>query len=466
MRGAAISVDVGDRSLLRATVRAAPWLAGAAFALATIVVLYPGMYSFDAAYQIWQARTGEFSNQSPVVMTALWSLLIHATGNPASLFCLNIVMLWIGLVLCIESICERVLPRVALLAVLGLGPLLLVQMAHLLTDAHLAAVLVLASGFGARFLATTRRAPLYVCLALVIYASCVRHNAPLATLPFGAFIAIRAWRFSLRPSYKALVGAAVLVVVAVAIGFAADRMLVVRRVNMWPVIALWDLAAISVDRHVLLLPSFTHGKGMTVDELTQTGAFNVYENTLLFSKSHSGVRDGVDEPYPAERLREIFDAWVVAVVRHPLAYAHHRVRTFGLLLGRHRGDAQALAYFVDRAGYRGNPAYPGPIAPDAQAAIYRLAAALRPTWLFAALPYVVVNGLAFALAWSRQRQPEAQLALAISGGALLYAAGYLPLAPAADLRYLTWTIVAAPIALAFAWRARIGASPFTTTHTA
>ncbi|HJU23856.1 MAG TPA: hypothetical protein VJ891_15225, partial [Casimicrobiaceae bacterium] len=182
-------------------------------------------------------------------------------------------------------------------------------------------------------------------------------------------------------------------------------------------------------------------------------------------KSHSGVRDGVGEPYPAARLRELFVDWIEAAVRHPLAYAHHRLRTFKLLLGRHRGDAQALAYFVDRAGYRDNPPYSSPIAPEAQAAFYRLAAALRPTWLFAALPYVALDVVAFALAWSRRGRPEAQLALAIAGGALLYAAGYLPLAPAADLRYLTWTIVAAPIALAFAWRATQGASPFETTHT-
>jgi hypothetical protein len=288
----------------------------------------------------------------------------------------------------------------------------------------------------------------------LIYASCVRHNAPLATLPFGALIAIRSWRSSMRPAARGLVGAAVFVVVAATIGFAADRALAVRRVNLWPVIALWDLAAVSVDRNVLLLPPFTHGKDMTVDELSQTGAFNVYENTLLFSKSHSGVRDGVEEPYPAARLRQLFAAWVDAAVRHPLAYAHHRLRTFRLLLGRHRGDAQALAYFVDRAGYRDNPPYPSPIATEAQAAFYRVAAALRPTWLFAALPYVVVEMVAVVLAWPHRRRGEGQLALAVSGGALLYAAGYLPLAPAADLRYLTWPIVAAPVALAFAWRAR------------
>jgi hypothetical protein len=454
VRAQAIPIEGDARSAARLAADAAPWLAGAAFAVATIGVLYPGQYTFDAAYQIWQARTGQFSNQSPVFMTALWSLLIDVTGSPASLFCFNIALLWIGLVLCAVSICEAAPARIALLAVLGLGPLTLVEMAHVLTDAHLAAVLVLATGFAARWIATRRRAALYACLVLALYSGCVRHNAIQATLPFGALIAIALRRFAQRPAVAGLAGAIVLVAISAAIGFGIDRAFAVTRVNMWPVIALWDLAAISVDRHVLLLPPFTHGPGMTVDELTETGAFDERENTLLFSKSRSGVRDGVVEPYPAARLRELFEAWIVAVFRHPIAYAHHRLRTFGLLIGRHRGGAQGLAYFVARDGYRDNPPFPGAISPGAQSAFYRLAAALRPTWLFAALPYLLAHVLACALAWRRLANPASQLALTIAGSALLYALGYLPLAPAADLRYLTWPIVAAPLALAFAWRGR------------
>jgi hypothetical protein len=458
MRAYATPIAGGARSPARLGADAATWLAGVVFALATIAVLYPGQYTFDAAYQIWQARTGQFSNQSPVFMTGLWALLLRVTGNPASLLCVNVALLWTGLVLCVVSICAGTLARIALLAVCGLAPLTLVEMAHLLTDAHLAAVLVLAGGFAARWVATRRRAALCACLALALYAGCIRHNALLATLPFGAFIAIGLRGFAPRPTVTGLLGAIMLVAVSAAIGFGVDRAFTVRHVNMWPVIALWDLAAVSVDRHVLLLPPFTHGPGMTVDELSQTGAFDERENTLLFSQSRSGIRDGVDEPYSAAHLRELFEAWIAAAVQYPLAYAHHRLRTFGLLVGRHRGDAQGLAYFVARVGYRDNPPFPGAIAAGAQSAFYRLASELRPTWLFAALPYLLAHALAFVLAWPRRRDPMSQLALTISGSALLYALGYLPLAPAVDLRYLTWPIVAAPLALAFAWRARSGTS--------
>ena len=46
----------------------------AAFA-ASVLIFYPGFLSFDSAYQFWQARTGHFSNQSPVVMTALMAAI-------------------------------------------------------------------------------------------------------------------------------------------------------------------------------------------------------------------------------------------------------------------------------------------------------------------------------------------------------------------------------------------------------
>jgi hypothetical protein len=54
------------------------------------------------------------------------------------------------------------------------------------------------------------------------------------------------------------------------------------------------------------------------------------------------------------------------------------------------------------------------------------------------------------IGWKRRSRANGRVALAAAVSALLYAASYVPLAPAADLRYLTWPIVAAPIAVAFA----------------
>ena len=57
---------------------------------------------------------------------------------------------------------------------------------------------------------------------------------------------------------------------------------------------------------------------------------------------------------------------------------------------------------------------------------------------------VIVVGVALL----RRRSLDSGLALGISASALLYAASFFVLAPSAELRYLTWPIVTAPLALA------------------
>lgn len=435
---------------MRRVRRLVPWLVAGACACITIAVLYPGQYPSDSAYQLWQARSRQFAVASPVAMIAVWAVLLDAGANPALLLCLNVAAFWIGLALCVVAISGNSLIRVALLLAIGMTPLVLVEMAHLLTDAHLAAVLVLATGFAAQALTTGTRAALPACILMLVYAGCVRHNALIAILPYGALIASTLIPERARGRVAAMAGAAALAIVSASVAFVLDRTLVIHRVTVWPTIALWDLAAISVDRRTLLLPPFTHGPGMTVDELSETGAFDPAANTFLFQKSHSGMRDGLLDPYTPAQLRELRAAWIDAVRRFPAAYARHRLRTFRLLIGPHRGDVQGIAYFVARVQYRDNPPLPAPLAPELHDAFYRFAGTLRPGWLFSALPYLALGAVAWIVAWRRRSRPAAQLALAVASAALLYAIGFLPLAPAADLRYLTWTIVAGPLALALA----------------
>jgi hypothetical protein len=350
----------------------------------------------------------------------------------------------------VAVITEHAFARVALLAALGMAPLVLAEMAHVLTDAHLAAVLMLATGFAACGLTTRRRAPLLACVALLVYAGCIRHNALIAIVPYGALVAPALIPVRARVVVVTISGALLVALLSGATAFVLDRTMVVQRYTVWPTIALWDLAAISVDRNTLLLPSFTHGAGLTVAELVDTGAFDPTANTFLFQKSHAGVKDGLEDPYTPAQLRELRAAWIDAVLHYPAVYARHRLRTFWLLIGPHGGGVQGVAYSVSRTRYRDNPPLPAPLVPALHAAFYRFAATLRAGWLFSALPYLALGVAAWIIAWSRRDRPTARLALAVSGAALLYALGFLPLAPAADLRYLTWTIVAGPLGLAFA----------------
>jgi hypothetical protein len=322
-------------------------------------------------------------------------------------------------------------------------------MAHVLTDAHLAAVLVLATGCCAHGLAADRRGPLLGAVLLLVYAGCIRHNAIIAILPLGALVVPVLRRLDAPGSVARVVGAIVLGIASLAVSVVLDRALVRAPVHVWPTLALWDLAAISVDRDQLLLPPFAHGPGLTPRELSETGAFDPTANTFLFERSRSGVRDGYKYPYSSEEQRGLADAWANAIGRYPGAYLRHRLRVLGLLVGAHGAPVHGIAYFDLRLPFRDNPPLPQPLAPGAQAALYRVAEMLAPTWVFAGLPYLMLAVLAGAIA-ARRRGVPARMAMAISASALLYALSFFPLAPSADLRYLTWPIVAGPLALAFA----------------
>lgn len=426
-------------------------LAGLAFSLA---VLFPGQYGFDSAYQLWQARTGMFSNITPVPMMAVWSALLNIFNSPASLLCLNLTMFWAGIGLCFRAMRVPVWLKVSGILVVGLNPLSLVEMAHLLSDAHMTAVMLLGVGLMAQTLRGGSRSALTAACLLLVYAGTIRQNALVAIIPFGPLALL-----ALRPENhmgKRLAMAAMLVA-GVSCGILAttlDRVLVTERHIVWPMLALWDLAAISVRTDELQLPPFTHGDGMSVDELRETGAFNPVSATYLFSSSRSGVNDGFTKPYTADQRSRIGKAWWAAVADHPVAYLAHRAQTATLLFGKQSGAPHGMPYIQARMRYLDNPPLPEPWLAQAQQRLYRLANRLTRTWLFSALPYVVINAIALMLAWRKRREMQAAIAVATSCSALIYAASFLLLAPSAELRYLTWPIVAAVPALAFALSSR------------
>ena len=428
----------------------AVWLTAAACAFIATIVLYPGQYPYDAANQFWQARTGHLGDGSPVTMAALWSLLLRLTGNPAALFLLNVVLFWAGLALCAAAVDAPRLLRVALVIVVGLSPLALVQMGHVLTDAHLAAAMMLVTGLAAWGLTAGKRTALVACAAVLIYAGCIRMNAITATAPFAfALAGFAKARTGRRTLLTGLAAASCIAVCTATLAFALDRTLVKRPISAWPTLVLWDLAAISVARNTLLLPAFTHGHGLTVDELERTKAFDEAVNVPLFQRSHAGVNDGYGRPYSPGQRRELLAAWFAAVKAYPAEYLHHRLRTFGLLIGTH-DTLPGFAYIHGRIQYGDNPALPEILAPRAEQAFYRLAAKLEPGWAFAALPYLTLGMAAGLAGWIRRDRATGVLALSVAASTLVYAAAYVLVAPAADLRYLTWPIVAAPLALAFA----------------
>lgn len=424
----------------------------------TGLAMHPGQFPFDSAYQLWQAHSGRFNDTLPVAMTALWSLLLRVGAGPASLLWLNLALYWAGLGLCVGAAVRSPWWRVAWLAILGFAPLALVEMAQLLSDAHFAAAMTFATGLAAWGAGTRRRVPLVAACAVLVWAGCIRHNAAIALLPFGGIAAqaFRGARGSPRHGARgwgsACAAAVMLCIVSFSLSVVIDRTIAREHATVWPSLALWDLAAISVASGTMLLPPFTRGAGLTPDELVATGAFDPASNTLLYQKSRSGVRDGLGEPYSPPQLAALRRAWLAAVLGHPRAYVRHRLRTLWLLVGPHRGPVQGVAYFEARTAFRDNPPLPTPMLPALQRRVYAAAAALTPTWWFTAIPYLAAAWLAAGL--STLRRPLGRVAIAAAASAIVYTLPLVVLAPGAELRYVTWPIVAGPLALLLAVASR------------
>jgi hypothetical protein len=426
------------------------WAAAVAGAILSVALLHPGQYPFDSAYQLWQARTGEFSNITPVAIPALWSVLLALGGDAASLLLLNIAMLWTGLALVFDRLPLALGWRLAGLLACGLAPGSLVQLAHLLSDAHLAAVLVLACGLAIDG-GQQRRGQVVVAAVLLVYAGCVRHNAVLAVVPFGALLAAIV---APRRHVALLAGALGIAAATIAAAQLLDRTLADERRPLWPMLVLWDLAAVSVATGELLLPDYTHGPGLTVDELRETGAFDPTSAAPLFARSRSGIGSGLGRAYPPERLADLRARWFSMLARHPQEWITHRLRTFATLVGPHRYASDGVAYYVDRQAYRDNPPLPEALAPRAQRAFYALAYHLQMSGGLSARPWLGLLVIAVLVAWRRRSSMPGAATLAIASSALLYAGGFLVLAPSTELRYLTWPIVAAPLAFVLALASR------------
>ena len=169
-------------------------IAGVAF---SVCLYFPGYLSFDSAYQYWQVRTGQVSNQSPVAMIALWRIVDALWPSPAAMLTLHFAAYWTGLVLLALQFWQGSLPRIAFLLVAGFLPPTFVIMGHVWTDVSLIAAMTLA--FGLTVTGALARRPLALALALpvIAYAGVVRYNALFAIVPLAALwstAALDAWR--------------------------------------------------------------------------------------------------------------------------------------------------------------------------------------------------------------------------------------------------------------------------------
>lgn len=409
---------------------------------AYIAAFYPGAMGFDAAYQWWQARGGETTNIHGIAMTWLWRLTSPVSHGPGALFVLQLLTLWAGIVLIAVRLPVRSPWRGVFMFAATCAPVCFVLFSMMLSDTLFMAVMCCVAAATLCAMHAPRAWRIVLILLLLQLGLLLRKNALPAAFPFVIWMAFPARSVAPGKLRKFVHGTAIAVALLAAMQAGAwllERN-VDRRVSVLPATTLWDLAAISLDTHQILLPAGSHGPGLTLDDLRQ--AFVPYANTTLFAKTRAGMRQPFldsDDPLNAQIRR----AWLDAIRRHPRAYLAHRWRLSSALFGEKQADwPHELVYLDGEYRYDANPR----VEPNHSAAhrwLIRLFARLRTTLLLAAWPYVVLALVAVGIGWRRRHHAQARVALAVLASGLFYALPLPFIAPSAELRYLGWTCLSA-----------------------
>jgi hypothetical protein len=395
----------------------------------------PGIMPPDAIHIFNNAQALKFDDWHMPTTQAIWAMMHQIIPGPLGMLLLIQVCYWLGFALIGVGLARRAY-RVLGLAVVLLGtfPPSIHMTSIVLVDTLMVAFFLPAVGL--MVLSTTSPwrvtslvgAAIFICLG-----TAMRPNAFAATFPLVAF-----WLLCLRPE-KTLtwrswgVSAVAAVCLFIAITQVERAVLNPERTNVERSLMIFDLGGIT----------YFSGKDQFKDIM---GADFVERNALscYHSAAWNVYRWGKCKDVDATVIAlwtpiELAKRWSSAIIHHPLAYAHHRLKHFWQLLSN-RANFTALE--VQRV-WGGLPFTPS--------AIYAFVEA-RASALYASSiwqPYVWCLLLFATLASTCLSHDRfmSLLLICLASSGLTYMAFYALVGVAADWRYGYWTQVVTTICL-------------------
>lgn len=412
------------------------WPLWAALLLAATMIAagWPGLAEYDSDEQFRQVMSGRYDDWHPPIMARFWSLLHVFGGGAGPMMALQIALYWLGLGLLAGGLARAARPRAGAL-VLGIGilPGFAVWQWAVLKDVQMVAAMLAAVGVvGWWRLRGVRVLWAVTALAILLlgYATLVRANALFATVPLAVMLLPRGnWPARLTLSLAGMAAVIVLtpLIDADLLGAAPSG---VRTTE-----PLFDLAAIAVRTGDA---DATGIDPAGIAELRRDRCVKTYFwDTLGDGPCGEAVEDLASRP-----VRAMYLQLAHAALRHPLAYAGHRLAHFNMtqrwLIGR--------GLMNDRPPSQSQPntlglGDPGPLA---SWWIVRTGA-LAETPLGWPIVWLTLAGLMLVEALRRVASPSRDLALALLVSALTLEASFIAVSIAADLRYHLWPMIAAAL---------------------
>jgi hypothetical protein len=408
----------------------------AALLLAATMVAagWPGLAEYDSVEQFRQVLTGQYDDWHPPVMARLWSLLHVLGGGAAPMMVLQISLYWLGLGLIAGGLARTDRSRAAALVLaIGALPGFAVWQWAVLKDVQMVAAMLAAVGIVGWWRLRGERVPwaaVAIEIALLGYATLIRANAVFATVPLAVMLLPRrGWPVRLL---LVLAGTAAVVTLTPLID---ANLLDAAPSGVRTTEPLFDLAAIAVRTGDADATGIDPAgiAGLRRGRCVKT----YFWDTLGDGPCADAVEDLASRPVGAMYLQ-----LAQAAIRHPLAYAGHRLAHFNMterwLVGRGLMDAWPPPQSQPNKQRLGNPGLLASRWIETTEPLADAPLGWPIVWLALAIAALVE-------ALRRAASPLRDLALALVISGLALEASFIAISIAADLRYHLWPMIAAAL---------------------
>jgi hypothetical protein len=399
----------------------------------TLWIFYPGVMTYDAKFVYEDIAKGTLGDWQSPVMAWLWELIDPIAPGAGSIFLLTATSYWLGFGLLSFVLAARAMSRALLLPILALMPPAFAFVGIIWRDVLFATCWLLASGMALSV--SERPSPIkpmaqFLALALITVGVLLRPNALLAA-PILAAYAIWPSRFSVHRAAILFVPAAVGLFAIVQILYYGA--LGATRQHPLQAIMIFDLGGIS---------HFAKENQYPVDwsDLQRAKLLNTcYQPTQwdIYWRLEpcDFVMGKIERETGLFGTPAIPKAWLIAILRHPLAYLRHRVAFMWNFLAADNltmwlADVEhpTQRVFADRPDFM---------------ALVSVHDVLKSTPLLRVGSWLLTCIALCGLCWRQRGTSDGAFVLGVCGSATIYVSSFLFIGVASDFRYGYWAVLAA-----------------------
>jgi hypothetical protein len=403
----------------------------AGFAL-TLAVFYPGVMTYDARFVYEDIAKGTLGDWQSPVMTVLWRLIDPLAPGPASMFLLMAALYWLAFGLLAFKLARRSTWPAVVLLLLALMPPAFVFQGVIWRDVLFANAWLLAATLAyvsAEKDAKARLSLQAIALCLLALGVFLRPNALIAAPLLTATI-IWPTRFSVKRAAILYVPAVVALFVLVQIVYYGA--LGATRQHPLQSIMVFDLGGIS---HFAKQNQYPVTWSAAQTALLANGCYQPTQWDIYWRLEPC---EFVMHKLEGDKLfgtPVITEAWMRAIIKHPVAYFEHRSAfMWNFLSNANLTMWTADVYNPSKRVFPDRPAF------NALVALHDV---LKPTPLFRAGAWLIVCIAVAGMAWRRHGTPAGAFGIGACGSAIVYVLTFYAVGVASDFRYAYWAVLAA-----------------------